>query len=346
MCVFAGAVLINSTPGPIRFISGYLVGWSSYLLFRRVARACLPFIKERLEQTAKLRADPGFSWVPPQDGLQWIIDECYATGDPTQLNPLRVTHRLVFMNDISMHSTSYTVQNLILDLAAADPSHGYIEALRAESARVLKEAGGSWTRQAVTKLELVDSTIRESMRLCPFNSVGLSRTVIDPHGIMVQQGESTWNIPYGTVLTVPVEPIHHDDSIYPSARQFQPFRFAQPGAARDIIDCAVSASANEGDHAAKADRPVPAIAKTDSKQKKSATIDDTFLGFGFGKHACPGRFFALNELKIFVAHIVLHYDIEHLVEGRPKMTPVIWLNVPLFGKLNVRVRRREPVELM
>lgn len=77
-----------------------------------------------------------------------------------------------------MHSTGYTAQNVILDMAMADPSLGYIEALREESARVLKEAGGSWTRHAVTKLKLVDSTIRESMRLSPFFIVGLPRTVI------------------------------------------------------------------------------------------------------------------------------------------------------------------------
>lgn len=44
--------------------------------------------------------------------------------------------------------------------------------------------------------------------------------------------------------------------------------------------------------------------------------------------------------------MVLHYDIEHLREGRASMTPLIWLNIPLFNKFNVRVRRREPVELL
>ncbi|KAI0481797.1 ent-kaurene oxidase [Xylaria cf. heliscus] len=342
MCVFAGALIINSTPGPVRWITGYLVGWASYFLFLRVCRICLPFVKQRLENTAKLKNDSSFPWIPPEDGLQWIIDECYATNEPKQLDPMRVTHRLVFMNDISMHSTSYTVQNVILDLAAEDPSHGYIEALREESARVLREAGGSWTRHAVTKLDLVDSTIRESMRLSPFNSVGLPRTVIDPHGITVQQGESTWNIPCGTILTIPVEPIHYDDSIYPSAKQFQPFRFAQPGAVRDIVDHAVEATVTDGGHNTVVEE---SASGTEPKQKKSATIDDSFLGFGFGKHACPGRFFALNEVKIFVAHMVLHYDIEHLEKGRARMTPLIWLNVPLFNKFNVRVRRREPIEL-
>ncbi|KAH7021846.1 P450 monooxygenase [Ilyonectria destructans] len=33
-----------------------------------------------------------------------------------------------------------------------------------------------------------------------------------------------------------------------------------------------------------------------------------FLSFGHGKHACPGRFFASNEIKIALAHLILRYD--------------------------------------
>ncbi|KAK3640734.1 hypothetical protein LTR22_016853 [Elasticomyces elasticus] len=30
--------------------------------------------------------------------------------------------------------------------------------------------------------------------------------------------------------------------------------------------------------------------------------------FGFGRHACPGRFFASNEIKIVMAHMLMKYD--------------------------------------
>ena len=32
------------------------------------------------------------------------------------------------------------------------------------------------------------------------------------------------------------------------------------------------------------------------------------MGFGYGEHACPGRFFASNEIKIALAHLLLKYD--------------------------------------
>jgi cytochrome P450 len=32
------------------------------------------------------------------------------------------------------------------------------------------------------------------------------------------------------------------------------------------------------------------------------------MAFGFGKHSCPGRFFAAIEVKIALCHILLKYD--------------------------------------
>ena len=41
---------------------------------------------------------------------------------------------------------------------------------------------------------------------------------------------------------------------------------------------------------------------------------DTFLAFGHGRHACPGRFFSNYELKLLFACFVLNYDLEFLQE--------------------------------
>ncbi|KAJ8123110.1 hypothetical protein ONZ43_g860 [Nemania bipapillata] len=140
---------------------------------------------------------------------------------------------------------------------------------------------------------------------------------------------------------IPVEPIHYDESVYPSAKTFKPFRFAEPNAIRNILDLLDTAPSAEGKPRTKMGDHRQ---QQQTKQKSGATIDEVFLGFGFGLHACPGRFFALNELKIFIATMVLNYDIEPL-KTRPKMTPLIWLNVPLFKNFQVNVRRRRAVEL-
>ncbi|RIB00101.1 cytochrome P450 [Gigaspora rosea] len=38
-------------------------------------------------------------------------------------------------------------------------------------------------------------------------------------------------------------------------------------------------------------------------------LDDSFMVFGGGKHACPGRFYAVNAIKIFLHESFLRYNI-------------------------------------
>lgn len=45
------------------------------------------------------------------------------------------------------------------------------------------------------------------------------------------------------------------------------------------------------------------------------TPSSDHLGFGLGPHACPGRFFASNELKIVLAHLLLKFDMKLTNDG-------------------------------
>jgi cytochrome P450 len=66
----------------------------------------------------------------------------------------------------------------------------------------------------------------------------------------------------------------------------------------------------------------------------------THLGFGHGEHACPGRFFASNEVKIIMCHILLKYDWE-LIEGKhPKRMAYGWV-LAADHSAPIRVRRRK-----
>lgn len=64
------------------------------------------------------------------------------------------------------------------------------------------------------------------------------------------------------------------------------------------------------------------------------------MGFGHGIHACPGRFFAANEVKIALIFTLLNYDFK-LPEGvKPKIDE---FGVALNTDANVQilVRKRE-----
>ncbi|CAG8666346.1 7366_t:CDS:2, partial [Gigaspora rosea] len=44
-------------------------------------------------------------------------------------------------------------------------------------------------------------------------------------------------------------------------------------------------------------------------------LERNFLSFGGGKHACPGRALAVNEIKVFLHKVMLKYDIKADTEG-------------------------------
>ncbi|KAF2175388.1 cytochrome P450 [Zopfia rhizophila CBS 207.26] len=145
--------------------------------------------------------------------------------------------------------------------------------------------------------------------------------VVHPDGIHLANNV---HVPQGTLLAIAMQPVQVDEAIYPDAHRFNAFRFTQPGAVRNIMDPITPKENTER--------------QGEQKQKSTVTLDDSFLGFGFGKHTCPGRFFALNEMKIYVAYMLQNYEIEYLKE-RPKSADIIWLKLPLNGA-TVRVRRR------
>ncbi|KAF8585253.1 cytochrome P450 [Ramaria rubella] len=57
------------------------------------------------------------------------------------------------------------------------------------------------------------------------------------------------------------------------------------------------------------DLDIPGEKEGEARDRMVAT-NTKFLPFGHGRHACPGRPFAANELKAMMAHLVLTYDIK------------------------------------
>jgi fumitremorgin C monooxygenase len=71
-----------------------------------------------------------------------------------------------------------------------------------------------------------------------------------------------------------------------------------------------------------------------------ASVSANHMGFGYGKHACPGRFFAGAETKIALCHILLKYDFE-LVDGALSRAQTDGMMIWRDKRAMVRVRRRE-----
>lgn len=80
----------------------------------------------------------------------------------------------------------------------------------------------------------------------------------------------------------------------------------------------------------------------ENKWQFVATSND-HMGFGHGMHACPGRFFASNELKVALMHMLMKYD-WRLPEGekRPECLEIgLEITINPNAKLEYRARKSE-----
>lgn len=74
-------------------------------------------------------------------------------------------------------------------------------------------------------------------------------------------------------------------------------------------------------------------------QKSAVHISPDFLPWGLGKHACPGRFFAVHVMKLMLGHLLIEYEMEPLKE-KPKTVQIGDMEFP-SGEAVVRMRRRK-----
>ncbi|KAL2879107.1 hypothetical protein SGCOL_005527 [Colletotrichum sp. CLE4] len=68
-------------------------------------------------------------------------------------------------------------------------------------------------------------------------------------------------------------------------------------------------------------------------------------GFGHGQHACPGRFFAANEVKIALAHLLLKYDWKFPDGFKPQSMPHGMVLLPDPSATLLIRRRKEELDL-
>ncbi|KAI6258708.1 hypothetical protein MCOR27_005994 [Pyricularia oryzae] len=162
----------------------------------------------------------------------------------------------------------------------------------------------------------VDSVLRESARLNTLVCLSGTRLVLAPEGLELPNGMT---VPQGTPISFQAAPIMENEDIYPRANEFQPFRFV-PKAKNDKAD-----------------------AQEESRARTAfACTSPTYMAFGHGKHACIGRFFASAELKLMLAHIVLHYELEKIERPLGKWYGMVRVP-PMTAKLKIRTRRHMEV---
>jgi hypothetical protein len=247
-------------------VLGRVLGMFSTYHYWVSSRFTLPLIKKRLEDIQKKDAgDPEYeTWKEPSDFVTWSYRTAQAEGRPDEMQPVRIAERILPLNFAAIHTTSITAFETITHILSSDPS--VLEGLREEAHRIYHEEGG-WTKQGLSRMHRMDSTIRESQRVSPIALTFIQRKVIAKDGIMTPEGV---HLKYGTLLTFPWWPVALDEELHEDdASEFDAFRYSR---AKEEYD-AMTPEEKDKANALKL------------RQSGMVTTSDRHLPFGHGRHA-------------------------------------------------------------
>ncbi|OAA63267.1 ent-kaurene oxidase [Niveomyces insectorum RCEF 264] len=236
-----------------------------------------PVIAER--QARRARGEP-----VPEDTLQWMLDKTDAEGitDVAEL-----TNMQLLLTMAAIHTMTLTTSFILHDMVACPD---VVEACRREIRDVLAASpDGSMSTHALFNMKLVDSVMRESQRLNPLFLDAFRWYTLK----LVTLRDGTY-IPAGCLIEAANKAVLMDPVLYPNPTVFDPYRFVRL----------------RTDPAA----PDP-LAYKNREQYQFVSVTKENMSIGFGRHACPGRFFAANEIKLILANQLLNFDLKLAPEG-------------------------------
>ncbi|MCJ1263410.1 hypothetical protein MMC22_003280 [Lobaria immixta] len=239
----------------------------------------------------------------PSDFLQWMTDD----AKDEEKNDNFIASIQLKITFAALHTSAAAPTQLLYDLCCMPE---YIAPLREEIEAVLAEYG-SLNKAALMKLHKLDSVMKESQRFNPLLLSSFDRIVRREYRL-----RDGFIIPKGTHISVASHAIAMDPELFPNPEVFDGFRFAD-----------LRSSSKD-------------LAAAGRLQWASSNLEN--MAFGYGRHACPGRFFAANEIKQIMVHLLMNYDFK-LPDGqttRPMNEPCETQLIPNHvAKVLIRKRK-------
>ncbi|KAG7052141.1 hypothetical protein JMJ77_0002749 [Colletotrichum scovillei] len=204
----------------------------------------------------------------------------YVNEDGRYLDNLRLQMDIQMpLCAASIHTTTTTIVQCLYDLASRPQ---YLPALRQEAQEVTEQHGNVLNRRAASKLEKMDSFVKEVQRFCSPDLTTFQRKATAP--VTLSNG---FHIPKGARIEVATGAINADADLYDNPSEFDGLRFYK--------------KRQESDEA-RSKFQVLSVSKLD-------------LSWGYGRAACPGRFLADLLIKMVLVEVLKRYDIK-MPEGQ------------------------------
>ncbi|KAK8128953.1 Cytochrome P450 monooxygenase [Apiospora sp. TS-2023a] len=216
------------------------------------------------------------------DAIEWLIDDYHRKG--RKVTAQEIAQDQLGLTLAAIHNTAATVLSTLYDLIDHPAS---LEDIRTEIRQTLEQHGGSFDRAALQSLRHLDSFMTESLRMHSMPQVTVQRLALVPKTF-----HDGFHIPAGTQVMFANRPLNHDRDVYPDPERFDPRRFY--------------------------DGRTDGVGNNKQQNPHFATVSDDSINFGSGFHACPGRFFAQDVIKLLLASLLIRYDFKFSEEGQKR----------------------------
>ncbi|KAK8108383.1 P450 monooxygenase [Apiospora sp. TS-2023a] len=323
--VSTSGLLISTLPRWLKSSLGLAFTTPIRMVYSRCAKHLLPYFRDLVSGNNAAEMRPSsrqhlFS--------TWLVDNSQKLSDDSPERTLEyLSRRIMALNFAAIHTSTLTTSNLLLDLfstttspSQAAPAPPYTaEALSATSTaiRLLRD-------EALTNAAARQRAAREHAPLGPRAQGSDPQDHARVPGVTLPDGHGY--LPPGTMVCVSGWGLHHDEALYTRPYEFVWDRFV----GGDANNSSSSTLASEGQEEAEEAKATAAAA---------AETDRQFAAWGIGKHACPGRFFAVDLIKIIVGKILTDYEVK-LGKERPEN---VWIEYTMIPppSATLSVRRRK-----
>ncbi|KAK3215156.1 hypothetical protein GRF29_19g2392484 [Pseudopithomyces chartarum] len=216
------------------------------------------------------------NWIEPDDMLSWLMKRQEEIGDTSTK---RAAAMQLGLNFAAILTTTLTTTNILYTLAVSPDD---VAMLREEVQKTLVEHGGTLTSRALQQMLKLDSYMKECMRFYPPGYTTFTRRVLK--SFTLSNGQT---IPAGVIIETPSHAVYQDPELYPGPNS------------SDTFDSLRSYKLRQAGGA------------TEHARNQFVTTNEQNLMFGYGRHACPGRFFAANEIKMILSRFLLNYEFKN-----------------------------------
>ncbi|OJJ73279.1 hypothetical protein ASPBRDRAFT_28534 [Aspergillus brasiliensis CBS 101740] len=283
-----GASIIKAFPSFLHPIVGPILGMVNRYFEVIFHNRMKPIIENKIkEQREQMDPEAQQETLKTKGSLlDLLIRAGLRSKWPMEATSMWLSYRIFMINFPGVHTTAVSATSILLDILSDPVDEKLVNHLRAEIKSIAGNSSGDWTAEDLKSAALLDSAVKESLRLNGINAASPTRTVVAPNGVTLANGLS---LPCGTKVGIPQYALHRDDEFYPEADRYNPYRF-------------YSANASESERS----------------QNSLTTTSDTYVVFGHGRRQCPGRFIFAHIFKVFIAEMLLNYEIQPITV-RPKI---------------------------